>query len=99
MRFTIQTLASGLLAAAFLLPAGADDRSPPAPGTATRPNVILIVIDTLRADHLSAYGYGRKTSPNIDRLAAGGVLYEQSISASSWTLPAHASLFTGRSRS
>ncbi|MEE8525820.1 MAG: sulfatase [Thermoanaerobaculia bacterium] len=60
-----------------------------------RPNVFLIVIDTLRADHLSCYGYGRETSPNIDRLAAQGILYEQSISAASWTFPAHASLFTG----
>ena len=84
---------TGLLLAAILTSAvaSADD----SPDTATRPNVILIVIDTLRADHLSAYGYGRKTSPNIDRLAAQGVLYEQCISASSWTLPAHASLFTG----
>ncbi len=95
MRRTIQALPIGLLATAFLLPVAADDRSSPAPGAATRPNVILIVIDTLRADHLSAYGYGRKTSPNIDRLAAEGLLYEQCISASSWTLPAHASLFTG----
>lgn len=65
------------------------------PSTATRPNVFLIVLDTVRADHLSAYGYGRRTSPNIDRLAAAGVLYEDCISAGSWTLPAHASLFTG----
>lgn len=81
----------GLVTAALLVPAGAGDGHDPP----ERPNVILIVIDTLRADHLSAYGYGRKTSPNIDRLAAQGVLYEQCISASSWTLPAHASLFTG----
>ncbi len=60
-----------------------------------RPNVLLVVIDTLRADHLSCYGYGRETSPNIDRLAREGVLYEQAISAASWTFPAHASLFTG----
>ena len=101
MRSTARKLAVCLLAAALLVPAadGEGDRGdlrPEArPGTSTRPNVILIVIDTLRADHLSAYGYERKTSPNIDRLAAQGVLYEQSISASSWTLPAHASLFTG----
>ncbi len=96
MRHITQALAVSLLIVALVVPvgAGASDPSSPGPDVA-RPNVILIVIDTLRADHLSAYGYGRKTSPNIDRLAAQGVLYEQSISASSWTLPAHASLFTG----
>ena len=68
---------------------------PPGPSAARRPNVLLIVIDTLRADHLSSYGYDRRTSPHIDRLAEEGVLYEDCISASSWTLPSHASLFTG----
>ena len=58
-------------------------------------NVVLVVIDTLRADHVSAYGYDRKTTPNIDRLAEGGILYENAVSAAPWTLPAHASLFTG----
>ena len=62
---------------------------------AHRSNVFLIVIDTLRADHLSAYGYDEKTSPHIDALAAQGTLYEQAISAAPWTLPSHASLFTG----
>jgi arylsulfatase A-like enzyme len=60
------------------------------------PNVLVIVLDTLRADHLSALGYGRPTSPNIDRLASQGVLFENAISASSWTFPSHASLLTGR---
>ncbi len=59
-----------------------------------RPNVLLISIDTLRPDHLSCYGYGRQTSPRIDRLAAEGVLFENHISSSSWTLPAHAAMFT-----
>lgn len=63
--------------------------------TAERPHLLLIVIDTLRADRLSAYGHERETSPTIDRLAAEGVLYEEAISAAPWTLPAHASLFTG----
>jgi arylsulfatase A-like enzyme len=60
-----------------------------------KPNVLVIVIDTLRADHLSSYGYQRETSPNIDRLANEGVLFENAISTSSWTLPAHASILTG----
>ena len=59
-------------------------------------NVILISIDNLRADHLSSYGYHRETSPNIDRFAADGILFEQAISQSSWSLPSHASLFTSR---
>lgn len=59
------------------------------------PNVILISIDTLRADHLGAYGYARDTSPNIDALAAESVLFEQAIAPSSWTTPSHASIFTG----
>jgi len=58
------------------------------------PNLIVISLDTLRADHLGCYGYARNTTPNIDRLAAGGVLFEQALSQSPWTLPAHASLFT-----
>lgn len=60
------------------------------------PNVLVIVVDTLRADHLSTYGYMRPTSPNLDRLAQQGVLFENAVSTSSWTLPAHASLVTGR---
>lgn len=60
------------------------------------PNVILIVMDAARADHLSCYGYQRPTTPHIDRVAAGGVLYEKAISAAVWTVPSHASLFTGQ---
>jgi len=59
------------------------------------PNVLMIVIDTLRADHLSVYGYGRKTSPAIDRLAAGGVQFMSAYSSSSYTLPTHVSMLTG----
>jgi arylsulfatase A-like enzyme len=59
------------------------------------PNVVLIIVDALRADHLSGYGYERSTSPNVDELAAKGVLFENAIATSSWTLPSHASMFTG----
>lgn len=59
------------------------------------PNVILISIDSLRADHLSCYGYPRKTSPNLDALAQSGVLFETSVSTTSWTLPSHAAMLTG----
>ena len=67
---------------------------PPAiPGS---PNVLMIVLDTVRADHLSPYGYHRDTSPNLARLAARGVRFEQARSTAPWTLPSHASMFTGR---
>ena len=60
-------------------------------------NVVLIVVDTLRADHLGAYGYGRATSPEIDdQLAARGVLYERAYAQAPWTLPSVASYLTGR---
>jgi arylsulfatase A-like enzyme len=59
-------------------------------------NVVLIVLDTVRADHLSLYGYARDTTPNLTRLAEQGVLFERARSTAPWTLPSHASLFTGR---
>jgi arylsulfatase A-like enzyme/Flp pilus assembly protein TadD len=57
--------------------------------------IVLISIDTCRADHLSCYGYPRKTTPNIDAIAAQSVLFENVISPVPLTLPAHASIFTG----
>jgi arylsulfatase A-like enzyme len=58
-------------------------------------NIVLIVMDTVRVDHLSAYGYPEPTSPFLERLAADGVRFERAWSTSGWTLPAHASMFTG----
>jgi arylsulfatase A-like enzyme len=63
----------------------------------SHPNVALIVVDTLRADHLGAYGYPRPTSPHIDAVAREGVLFTRAAAPSSWTLPSVASLFTSRS--
>lgn len=60
-----------------------------------RPNILLLVIDTLRADHLSAYGYPRPTSPNLDTLAKRGILFENHFSTSSWSTSAVAGIFTG----
>ena len=59
-----------------------------------KPNVVLISVDTLRPDHLGCYGYHRATSPRIDQLAAQGALFENTISSTSWTLPAHAAMLT-----
>jgi arylsulfatase A-like enzyme len=67
---------------------------PTAPAGA--PNVLLIVLDTVRADHLSLHGYPRETSPVLTRLARRGVVFDEARSAAPWTLPSHASLFTGR---
>jgi arylsulfatase A-like enzyme len=67
--------------------------SPDAP---RQPNVLLISIDTLRPDRLGSYGHERDTSPALDRIAREGVLFEDVSAASPWTLPSHASLFTGR---
>jgi len=58
-------------------------------------NIILVSIDTLRADRLHCYGYERDTSPNIDRVASESIVFENAISQSAWTLPAHASMMTG----
>ncbi|MCP3960108.1 MAG: sulfatase [bacterium] len=70
----------------------------PAPRLPSAPfeprNVILISIDTLRADHLGCYGYARETSPRIDRLAAESVLFELAIAQAPSTLPSHASMFS-----
>lgn len=58
-------------------------------------NILLIVIDCLRADHVSCYGYHRRTTPTIDRLAEEGHLWEQANSVCCWTRPSVASIFTG----
>lgn len=93
-----------LLAAAFLLwPRPGPGVSQPAASTtafvpAPHPcNVLLLVIDTLRANRLSCYGYPRPTSPNIDRLASRGTLYRNNHSQSCWTLTSMISMMTGKS--
>jgi arylsulfatase len=60
-----------------------------------RPNILLITIDTLRADHLSCYGYPRQTSPNLDRLARQGVRFARAYSHADITLPSHSTILTG----
>lgn len=79
------------LAAAFVLAslAGCGGEA-----TAARPNVLLIVLDTVRADHLGCYG-GPRVTPTLDALAAAATRYERCTASSPWTVPSHASLFTG----
>ncbi|MEN8160010.1 MAG: sulfatase [Myxococcota bacterium] len=77
------------LAAVFALACGDAGRSEPPS------NLILISLDTLRADHLGCYGRDRNTSPAIDALAAAGVRFADASATSPWTLPSHASMLTG----
>ena len=62
---------------------------------ASRPNVILITMDTVRADHLSLYGYERDTTPNLKEFSENATLYTHAIAPGDMTLPTHASIFTG----
>ena len=61
-----------------------------------KPNILLIAIDSIRADHMSCYGYERNTTPHIDRFAEGGTLFENTFSPHIPTTPAYASMLTGR---
>lgn len=87
----VVAIALSLGASPFAIRGVEVQRNAPAAGA---PNIILISIDSLRADHLHSYGYGRATSPNLDALAAEGTSFETVISPTSWTLPAHMTLLT-----
>jgi arylsulfatase A-like enzyme len=65
-------------------------------GCSRPPDVIFITLDTTRADHLGALGYERPISPNLDRFAREAVTYRRAWATDSWTLPSHASMFTGQ---
>ena len=60
-----------------------------------QPDIILIVLDTQRADRLGCYGYQKGITPHLDQFARQGTLFEQAISPAQWTIPSHASFFTG----
>jgi len=93
--------AGALGIAGVLICLGVSEPAPrlPAPGarkaSGDRPNIILIVLDTARADHLSVYGYPRNTTPNLRKLAAQSTVFLNAASASNTSLPSHASMFTG----
>ena len=88
MRRSGAAIAIALLAGALL---GSMSCAPAPPRS-----VVLIVIDTLRADHLSLYGYQRATSPELDALAESGAVFDHAFATSPWTLPSFGSIFTGR---
>ncbi len=100
VRMTIPILAAIVLGLAGLI-VGGDwlkqnrERSLP-DARANAPNILLIVMDTVAADHLGAYGYTRPTSATLDELAKSGIRFTSAQASSSWTLPSHASMFTGK---
>ncbi len=86
---TLRLVSRGAVAWAELYASGEE------PASTELPNLVLISIDTVRSDHLSAYGYQHPTSPELERLAEESWLFERSYSASTWTLPSTASLLSG----
>ncbi len=60
------------------------------------PDILFIVLDTQRADRLGCYGHTKQISPNLDQFSQNGVLFEQAVSPAQWTVPSHASMFTGQ---
>lgn len=76
-------------------PPGAAGPALPPPGAAAGYNLLLVTLDTTRADHLGAYGDTRAETPNLDRLAAGGLVFTDAVTPVPLTLPAHATLLTG----
>ena len=99
-RFLRAAGASALALAGVIwgLAGGADalrvERPPRAVAAPASPNILLVSIDSLRRDHVHAYGYQRETTPTIDRLAREGTRFATVASPTSWTLPAHLSLLT-----
>ncbi|MFT4975020.1 MAG: arylsulfatase A-like enzyme [Myxococcota bacterium] len=95
-------VAVGLIVLLLLIPVvrynlTVDEGAPVTQGEAKpgAPDVLFIVMDTVRSMSTSTYGYSRETTPNLDRLAAEGVVFEDAYAPATWSLPAHAALFTG----
>lgn len=95
-------LSVAIPAITLVIPEAIEASKPPLPvregaaqAPAGAPDVLFIVMDTVRAQSTSAYGYERKTTPNFDRIAQEGVLFKDANSPATWSLPAHAALFTG----
>lgn len=105
-RFPSRMLRTTAVAAAIVLSLWTVDsvsrRSVTVTQTATQsdladsPDVLLLVLDTVRAESLSMYGFEQETTPNLARLAERGVVFEHAIATAPWTLPSHASMFTGQ---
>ena len=92
----LETVAEQPIDAALAMPVWANPMVLAASENRQPPNVLLIVVDTLRSDHMSAYGYSRRTTPRIAEWARErGVLFRNAVAPAPWTLPSHVSLFTG----
>jgi arylsulfatase A-like enzyme len=95
----LATLAAGALLVLLPLrprvPLPTVQAAPTAPAPSGGRSVVLIVADTLRSDHMSLYGYKRKTTPALDRRASAGLVFDDATAVAPWTLPSHASMFTG----
>lgn len=87
---------AALIAAAVLAAGVAMNRVPPAGGPSAGPPVIVLVMDTVRADHLALQGYGRPNTPRLEELAREAAVFTRATSAGDMTLSSHASLFTGK---
>lgn len=97
IRLVLATLA-GVFAVATVVELVRMEDGGPLAGTAApagAPNVLILILDTVGARHLSLYGYNRETSPHLDSLASEATVFDDAIAPSSWTLPSHASMFTG----
>jgi len=103
LRYVPLALGIVVLAGALLAPSlsalgaeqvASDDRRENA-SSASGPDVLIVVLDTVRADHVGVYGYERETTPNLDSIAADGVVFADATAPATWSLPSHASLFTG----
>ena len=94
-------LLGGVLLAVLLIAGVIHTASPARPrphtngGESKQPNIVMIALDAAGADHFSAYGYSKPTTPNLDNLANKGVLFETAIAPAPWTLPSFAGVFTG----
>lgn len=85
-------LGGGAMLSACLITLESSDKTPM---TEKQPNVLLIVLDTLRRDRLSTYGHERETSPNLTAFADDATRFNRAVAPAQWTVPAHASMFTG----
>ncbi|MBA2320781.1 MAG: sulfatase [Deltaproteobacteria bacterium] len=79
----------------FLPDAPAEGEAQRERGPRSHPNVLIVLWDTTRADHLTVYGHDKPTTPNLAKWAETGVVFEKAISPAMWTVPSHASMFTG----
>ncbi len=90
------TLVAGAFVVAVVLNvvAGGDDVAEAGPATADGPNALLIIVDTLRADHIGPYGARKTSTPGLDGLAADGIVFDSAFAHSSWTRPSIATILT-----